>query len=55
MANTLEGKRIAFVFTEGVEQVERRNPGDLPAFSAKLVEEMAEGRHEQHVGAPARP
>lgn len=34
--------------------VTSRNPGDLPAFCAKLVEEFAEGRHEQHVGATAR-
>lgn len=33
--------------------VTSRNPDDLPAFCAKLVEEIAEGKHEQHVGAGA--
>ncbi|PZS10650.1 MAG: protease [Solirubrobacterales bacterium] len=33
--------------------VSSRNPDDLPAFCAKVVEELAEGRHEQHVGSPA--
>ncbi|HWF25523.1 MAG TPA: type 1 glutamine amidotransferase domain-containing protein [Solirubrobacteraceae bacterium] len=33
--------------------VSSRKPDDLPAFCAKLVEEFAEGRHEQHVGAAA--
>jgi protease I len=31
--------------------VSSRKPDDLPAFCAKVVEELAEGRHEQH--APA--
>ena len=31
--------------------VSSRNPDDLPAFCAKIVEEFAEGRHEQHVAA----
>jgi protease I len=29
--------------------VSSRKPDDLPAFCAKIVEEFAEGRHEQHV------
>jgi len=28
--------------------VSSRNPDDLPAFCAKIVEEFAEGRHEVH-------
>lgn len=28
-----------------------RNPGDLPAFNAKIVEEIEEGRHERHIAA----
>jgi protease I len=28
-----------------------RNPGDLDAFSAKIIEEMAEGRHSQRNAA----
>lgn len=82
MAGKLEGKTIAFLATEGVEQeeltqpweavlaaggtplrnaganwvdaevhvdqglVSSRNPDDLPAFCAKLVEEFCEGEHE---------
>ena len=35
--------------------VSSRNPDDLPAFCAKIVEEFAEGRHEVHPeGATAR-
>jgi protease I len=34
--------------------VSSRNPDDLPAFCAKIVEEFAEGRHaDRHVGAAA--
>lgn len=31
--------------------VTSRNPDDLPAFNAKIVEEFCEGRHEQQVAA----
>jgi protease I len=31
--------------------VSSRKPDDLPAFCAKVVEELAEGRHPQHVAA----
>jgi len=33
--------------------VTSRKPEDLPAFCAKLVEEIAEARHAQHVGTGA--
>jgi protease I len=33
--------------------VTSRKPDDLSAFCAKIVEEFAEGKHEQHVGSAA--
>jgi deglycase len=33
--------------------VTSRKPDDLPAFCAKVIEEFAEGRHEQNVGSGA--
>jgi len=61
MASPLQGKKIAFMATTGVEQVEYteprkaveqagaqadRKPADLPAFCAKIVEEFAESAHQ---------
>jgi protease I len=40
MANTLEGKRVAFLFTEGVEQVELTDPlkaAGMPAQTPDLI------------------
>ncbi len=34
--------------------VTSRKPDDLPAFCGKVVEEIAEGKHRQHVGSGAR-
>jgi protease I len=31
--------------------VTSRKPDDLPAFCAKVIEELAEGRHEQQAAA----
>ncbi len=34
--------------------VTSRKPDDLPAFCGKVVEEIAEGKHRQHVGTGAQ-
>jgi hypothetical protein len=50
MGQRLEGKKVAFLAADGVEQVERipsRKPDGLKAFCEKAVEEICEGRHEE--------
>jgi putative intracellular protease/amidase len=51
----LQGKKVAFVGTDGVDQeavvdagfVTSLKPDDPPAFGAKVVEEICEGRHDE--------
>jgi len=38
-----------FVVDQGV--ITSRNPGDLEAFSAKIIEEVKEGRHTRRTAA----
>jgi hypothetical protein len=50
MAGKLDGKKIAILATDGVEQVELTEPRKA---LAKVIEEFAEGRHEG-TAQPAR-
>ena len=61
MADKLQGKRVAFLATDMVEQVvvdnglvTSRKPDDLPAFNEKIVEEFCEGKHAEQA-ASAQP
>jgi hypothetical protein len=47
MAERLTGKRIAILVENGFEQVELTSPKDLPAFNVKMIEELAEGVHQE--------
>jgi hypothetical protein len=61
VAGELQGWKVAFIATDGVEQVHTdpglvtsRRPDDPPVGSAKLVEEFAEGVHQDQAQATAR-
>ena len=50
MAQTLSGKKVAILVTDGFEQAElleprKALPDDIPAFSKRLIEELREGIH----------
>ena len=49
MTQAIQGRKVAFLATDGVEEIElrlvtSRGPDDLPAFCSTLIGEIAAGR-----------